>query len=410
MRCTDQAYFLSQYGVREFFATGETIRISTSLQSTAAARLGKRRTLRESRLYKRMQLRLRRKSTRRRSVRIGLITANVVILAIVVVFVAQNPSSASETKSAALSSTQPSAVVNPLDQLSSADIALTVARMSSLPEATAVSNQAESQAADLTSATSNGAVLEKPQVVSTALKSKADIKTYVTKPGDTLGTLAAQFGVTSNSIRWSNGLSSDTITAGTKLVIPPVPGIVYIVKAGDTPTSLATKYSANKDKIIAYNDAEISGLYVGERIIIPDGSPPVPVVSVTNYLSWGGSASYGSNGYDPGWCTWYAASRRAQLGHPVPSNLGNAYTWAIRAAAFGMSVGSTPQKGAVMVNQSHDHVAVVEQVNADGSYWISEMNSYGQVSMTNSTPTGGLYRVDWKVIPAANAGYYRYIY
>ena len=28
------------------------------------------------------------------------------------------------------------------------------------------------------------------------------------------------------------------------------------------------------------------------------------------------------------------------------------------------------------------------------------MNSYGQISIANSTPTGGLFRIDWKVIPA----------
>ncbi len=370
------------------------------------------KTLRESKLYKRTQLKLRRKTIRKRTIRFSLLAANVIVLAAVVIFVLQNPSNSNVTKTSALSSGQPAAVVNPLDQLSSADIALTVARMSSLPEATAVSNQAESQAAVLASATSSGNVLDKPQVVATALKSRADIKTYVAKAGDSLSSLATQFGVTSNSIRWSNGLTSDTVAAGTKLVIPPVNGIVYTVKSGDTADTLASKFTANKDKIIAYNDAEITGLKVGEQIIIPDATQQAPaVVAAVSYgLSWGGSASYGSNGYDPGWCTWYVASRRAELGHPVPSNLGNAYTWAIRAAGFGMSVGSTPQNGAVLVNQGGDHVAIVEQVNDDGSFWISEMNSYGQVSATNNTPTGGLYRVDWKVVPAASAGRYRYIY
>lgn len=373
------------------------------------------KTIRESRFYRRILSKFRRKSTRKRSVRFALLAVNVLVLTGVIIFVAQNPSNNTTTAStAALGSVTETTVVNPLDQLSSADIALTVARLNSLPEATAVSNQVQSQAAELASATSSGNVLDKPQVVSTALKSKADIKTYVVKAGDTVSSLATQFGVTSNSIKWSNGLTTDAVNAGTKLVIPPVNGIVYTVKSGDTPDTLASKYGANKDKIVIYNDAEADngGLKVGDQIIIPDGSPPAPAAT-NNYsyaLSWGGSATYGSNGYDPGWCTWYAATRRAQLGKPVPSNLGNAYTWAIRAAAFGMSVGSVPQNGAVMVNQGGNHVAVVEQVNDDGSFWISEMNSYGQVSMTNPTPTGGLFRIDWKVIPAASAGRYRYIY
>jgi surface antigen len=63
-----------------------------------------------------------------------------------------------------------------------------------------------------------------------------------------------------------------------------------------------------------------------------------------------------------------------------------------------------------MVNQGGNHVAVVEQLNDDGSYWISEMNSYGQRSMTDSTPTGGWGRIDYKIVPAGSASRYYYIY
>jgi len=76
-------------------------------------------------------------------------------------------------------------------------------------------------------------VLSKPQIVATALKSRADIKTYVVQAGETIPALATRFGITSDSIRWSNGLSGDNLNVGTKLTIPPVSGIVYTVKAGD---------------------------------------------------------------------------------------------------------------------------------------------------------------------------------
>ncbi len=82
--------------------------------------------------------------------------------------------------------------------------------------------------------------------------------------------------MTSNSIKWSNNLTADTVSPGTALVIPPVNGIVYTVKAGDTAASLAVKYSANADQITAMNDAEISGLPAGEQIIIPNGQVAAP--------------------------------------------------------------------------------------------------------------------------------------
>jgi len=55
-------------------------------------------------------------------------------------------------------------------------------------------------------------------------------------------------------------------------------------------------------------------------------------------------------------------------------------------------------------------VAVVEVVNADGSIWISEMNSRGQVSMTDSRPAGGWGKVDWKLIGADQARSINYIH
>ena len=58
----------------------------------------------------------------------------------------------------------------------------------------------------------------------------------------------------------------------------------------------------------------------------------------------------------------------------------------------GLPTGLVPKVGAVVVYEAGDHVMFVEQVNPDGSFWISEMNDAGQVSMTNPTPTGGTGR------------------
>lgn len=333
-----------------------------------------------------------------------------------IVFVTQNSHSGDDAQAnaAAASSTNKS-TTDPLDQLSSADIAVNAALMASMPETTAVVNQADSVSAELAVTPAGSTVVSKPQEVTTALKSRKDIQTYAILPGDTVSSVAAKFGVTSDSIRWSNNISGDALTAGNKITIPPVTGIVYTVKSGDTADSLAAKYKTSKEQIIAYNDAEISGIFAGEQIIIPNGQQPVATTSVyagaLGYL--GGSATFGGyNGYDYGYCTYYAAKRRAELGNPVPSNLGNAYTWVSRAGAFGIPTGSVPRPGAVAMKHSGSpgHVAIVEVVNDDGSFWISEMNSYGQVSMTNSTPTGGWGRVDWKLIPASLAGTYGYIY
>ena len=377
-----------------------------SNQSSLTQRLTLPAAVRSTGIYRRLNAKLHRKTVRRRAVRWGLLLINVAALVVILAFVLQNPHDTTAVKSTGLSSvTTNTAVSNPVDQLSSATIALTIARLNNLPERTAISNTAESQAADLAITSTTSSVLNKPQVVSTALKSRADIQTYVVKAGDNIGSVATQFGVTSDSIRWSNNLTGNNLTAGNKLLIPPVAGIVYTVKSGDTVDSLATKYRANRDQIVAYNDAEISGLKVGEQIIIPNGTVVAPAAS-SSYatygggFAWGASPIYGYNGYDYGYCTWWVANRRVQVGKPLPSNLGNASSWPFLARLAGLAEGHTPAlyAAAVTSTRGEGHVVFVESVNADGSIVISEMNHLGWAVK------------DTQTIPASTAAGYIYIY
>ncbi|HYH74909.1 MAG TPA: CHAP domain-containing protein [Candidatus Saccharimonadales bacterium] len=326
------------------------------------------------------------------------------------------PSDAASTRNAVASSDAADVQGDPLDQLSSADIALSTARMTGLAEVSGVKSQADSVNAELSVPPVYTAVISKPQTVATDLKSGKDIQTYVVVSGDNVPGIAAKFNVTSDSIKWSNNLTSDAVNPGLSLLIPPVNGIVYTVKAGDNPDTLAAKYKANKEQIIAYNDAEINGLTTGQQIIIPNGQQPAPPRAA--YGS-GGSGSYsfsfgsaGYNGYDRGFCTWYVANRRAEIGRPIPGGLGNASTWHIRAPAAGFTVNRTPAYGAAAVTafRGAGHVVFVEEVNADGSIWVSEMNSSGQVSKTNTARAGGWGKVDWKLFPAEKASTFYYIH
>lgn len=348
--------------------------------------------------------------TSRRFIRYGLLVLNIGLLAGIMWFVMQGGTGpgATEVRSSVINNSDDSdEPTDPLDQLSSADIAANLARMTSSETTVAVINQADSMQAELSVPPVDSIVIAKPQAVSTELKSNKDIKEYVVQPGDDLAGIAARFNVTSESISWSNDLKNGKVVVGSTLVIPPVNGIVYTVKNGDTPDSLAQKYKASREQIIAYNDAELSGLKVGERIIIPNGQQPAPVI-VRQSFSFG----FGYNGYDRGFCTWYVANRRAEIGRPIPAGLGNASTWDNRAPAAGFTVNKSPAYGAAVVtsNKGAGHVAFVERVNADGSIWVSEMNSSGQVSMTNTASAGGWGEVDWKLIPAEKARSYDYIH
>lgn len=389
-------------------ADGSTT-IRTATKTLAGVITTKPKRLR-SRIYSRLFSR-RPSRSRRYIVRYGILAANLALLLAVIGFVVIHDSGTTGiTNQNSLRTADSSIAANPLDQVSSADIAVNVARMANMPEAVATANDAESLDGQLSIAETNNTIIDKPQLVATALKSHKDITSYTSVEGDTVSGLAARFSVTSNTIRWSNGLTAEAISAGkTIYVLPGVNGIIYTVKTGDTPDTLANRYNTSKEQIVAYNDAEINGLQVGQQIIIPNGLQPAPQTTRSSYyggFSFGASAIYGSNGYDYGFCTWYVANRRAQLGRPVPSNLGNAYSWYNIAVHAGLPTGLTPQVGAVMVIIGANHVAVVEVINADGSFWISEMNASGQVSMTDTTRAGGWGRVSWKIVtPASNLKY-----
>jgi len=325
----------------------------------------------------RLQKSLKRKTVRRRLVRYSLVAANVAVLGIVMFFVigSSRPSTMS-----AVGTLSDNAAANPVDGLTAYDIASNVARMANLPESTAIANQAQSAQVTLAVSASDTSVVAKPQIVYTALKSRYDIQTYVVQPGDTVASIAQKFGITTNSVQWSNNLTGTTVNAGTKLSIPPMNGIVYTVKSGDTIQSLATKFSVQAAQIVAYNDAEIAGIWPGESLLIPNGQ----IQAVAATTSFGGSSSgvfnlvsgnysptYGDNGYDFGTCTWYVASQIS-----VPNNWGNADTWAYYAELSGWNVSSTPTVGAIAQTSGMSawgHVAIVTGVNGN-TITVSDMN------------------------------------
>lgn len=315
------------------------------------------------------------RKSRKKYIRYGLVIANVALLLAVIGFVLKSPNTSQAIKQSSLSSDVVTA--SPLDQLSSSDIAVHLARMTSLPESTAVVNQADTISGQLVTSSADSRIVSKPQIVSTAAKSYKDIQVYIVKSGDTLASVAAKFGVTSDSIRWSNNIDTNTLSVGRELYIPPVNGIVYLVKAGDTADKLAKDYNASKAAVESFNDAEVLGLVVGRRIVIPDGTKASATYNVASYggygtTAWGRKPVYGYNGYDYGWCTWYAANKVA-----VPANWGNANTWDNYAAGSGWTVSSIPKPGAVAQTDAGGlgHVGVVEAVSPDGKMIkYSDMN------------------------------------
>ncbi len=89
------------------------------------------------------------------------------------------------------------------------------------------------------------------------------------------------------------------------------------------------------------------------------------------------------SGYEYKQCTWWAASRRQNIGRPVDTHMGNGGFWIESARRLGYQYSKDPQPGDVITfrpgvlgaHPTYGHVAVVEQVDADGGITISESSS-----------------------------------
>ncbi len=211
---------------------------------------------------------------------------------------------------------------------------------------------------------------------------REEVIVYKVKTGDNPSTIAAYFGITTNTLLWANSLGFwDYIRPGDELKILPTNGLVHQVKSGDTVESIAKKYKAEVSEIISFNDLPADGkIEPSQELIIPDGVKYVPTparVYATSYPK----RSQGGHKFPWGQCTWYVATKRY-----VPWS-GHAKSWLANAKAYGFSVcwGSscTPEPGVIVslkdsgwAARRYGHVAYVEKVTRT-TITISEMNRIG---------------------------------
>lgn len=123
--------------------------------------------------------------------------------------------------------------------------------------------------------TQGGGAIVKPGLAATSRGQRPRESTidYVVQSGDTVSTIAAQFGISVNTILWENNLSAySLIRPGNKLAILPMTGVTHSVKRGDTLAAVASKYGIEVNVILEANKiASAEMLAVGQKLIIPGG-------------------------------------------------------------------------------------------------------------------------------------------
>ncbi len=101
---------------------------------------------------------------------------------------------------------------------------------------------------------------------------------YKVKSGDTLWSIARNYGINVNTLKEVNNLDSNTLSIGQVLYIPvneveEVTNDIYTVKIGDTLYSIARKYNLTVDELMKLNNKSNNILSVGEKLIISKDNP-----------------------------------------------------------------------------------------------------------------------------------------
>lgn len=220
------------------------------------------------------------------------------------------------------------------------------------------SAQAEEQSISVGDDVFQTAISEKP---------RDKVITYTVQKGDTLSTIANKFGISTETIKWTNDLTSDSITVGDELKILPVTGIQHKVVPGDTVFSIAKRYDTDPQKIVdfPFNDfanPETFSLIAGQTLIVPDGVKPSeqPTAPKRQVYIVSGPVAISNAGF-----TW-----------PVQGSISQFVSW------YHMALDITADFGTPIVAAQDGKISAVSLGTWDGGYgnnvWID--NGAGSAS------------------------------
>lgn len=96
---------------------------------------------------------------------------------------------------------------------------------------------------------------------------------YTVKKGDTLYGIASKYGLTVAELKKYNNLDSNTLAIGQKLIVGETSSSnVYVVKKGDTLYGIAREFNVSVDEIKKANGLSSNTLTIGMSLIIPSES------------------------------------------------------------------------------------------------------------------------------------------
>ncbi len=129
------------------------------------------------------------------------------------------------------------------------------------------------------------------------LMGRTAVETYTVQTGDTLWSIATQYGLSIDTLRWSNPAlehNPDLLVPGTDLIILPVNGVYYTVAEGDNLAKIAEKFGVADADVINYPGNALTEPFTlksGQTLVIPNGREeavtlPQPPADLDYPLAW----------------------------------------------------------------------------------------------------------------------------
>ena len=127
---------------------------------------------------------------------------------------------------------------------------------------------------------SEGAPTEDGAGGSSPAGSGSDPVMHVVQPGESLNTIAADYGVDANAIAQANGITNrNLVRVGQQLIIPGITvreaqaarGVTHVVQAGEALSVIAQQYGVTTEAILALNGIDDPNtIIVGQELVIPE--------------------------------------------------------------------------------------------------------------------------------------------
>lgn len=224
--------------------------------------------------------------------------------------------------------------------------------------------------------------------LSNILPTRDGLMIYKVQSGDNLSKIAANFGISLNTIFWANSelKRGGMLRVDQELLILPISGVLHEIKEGETLSSIAVRYGVSADKIINHNKK----ISADSTIIIPGAKPPVS------------SVAYQTNSNLPNFDNYFAIPtvgwNWGRLHQNNAVDMANACGTSIYSSAEGLvsdvSVGWSGGYGNTLViehpNNTSTRYAHLREIKVEEGQYVVQGDLIGYMGNTGNThgPTG----------------------